>query len=334
MEPLLKQSVGIDISKQTFVASICYLYQTQKQKFSTTCCFENSKTGFNQLVKWVRKNASKQVELVFVMEATGVYYESLASHLHKLKFKVSVLLPNKVKNYAKCLNVKTKTDKIDSRIIARMGAEQQFPSWEPAATIYQAIRSLTRHYQELQKLRTCLLNRKEATTHSAFAEQVVAQAHENLIDFIETQIQQCVESLKQVIKQDKELEEKIERLQTIKGVGFITLAIVIGETQGFALIQNRKQLASYAGLDVREVESGTTVKGKSRISKKGNRRLRTALYLPAMVAAVRNTALKNDYQRIIKNKSNKKIGVVAVQRKLLLLIYVLWKNNQTFQQRE
>lgn len=126
METAVKQSVGIDISKDTFMASICYLYQSGKQDFITTDPFDNTKTGFNQFVKWVRKNTAKEIRTVFLMEATGVYYEQLACHLHKINLPVSVLLPNKVKNYAKCLNVKTKTDKVDAKIIARMGTEQCF----------------------------------------------------------------------------------------------------------------------------------------------------------------------------------------------------------------
>lgn len=100
-------------------------------------------------MKWVRKNYSNKITNTYVMEATGVYYEELAYHLHKLKFNVVVLLPNKVKHYAKSLNVKFKTDKSDSKIIAQMGVEQQLRLWNPPAPIYRRLRLLTRLYEML-----------------------------------------------------------------------------------------------------------------------------------------------------------------------------------------
>lgn len=334
METLLKQSVGIDISKDTFMASICCIYQSGKMDFTTTEPFKNVKTGFNQFVKWVRKNSSKEVQITFLMEATGVYYEQLAYHLHKLSFQISVLLPNKVKNYAKCLNIKTKTDKVDAKVIARMGAEQNLSLWTPPTPVYQQMRLLTRYYQELKKQKTALQNRIEALNHSVFADDFVVQSYQEQLSLLDKQIELCEKKLKTLVKEDEELASKFENVETIKGVGFITIAIVVAETQGFSLITNRKQLASYAGLDVIERQSGTSVRGKSKISKKGNSHIRAALYFPAMVSSVRNVSLRNDYQRIIKHKPNKKIGLVAVQRKLLLLIFTLWKNNEKYQERE
>lgn len=100
-----------------------------------------------------------------------------------------------------------------------------------------------------------------------------------------------------------------------------------------ALINNAKQLTSYAGFDVVERESGTSVRGKTRIPKKGNGRIRAALYFPALVASRHNTALRAVYQRINAGKESRMVGVVSLQRKLLLLIYSMWKNDTVFQDR-
>ena len=117
---------------------------------------------------------------------------------------------------------------------------------------------------------------------------------------------------------------------TIKGIGLITVATILAETNGFNQVKNLKQLASFAGYDVVQRESGTSIKGKTRISKKGNRYIRNALYFPAMVACRHNPDLKATYMRIIQKKPSKMIGQVAIQRKLLLLIYTLWKKDQVF----
>lgn len=116
----------------------------------------------------------------------------------------------------------------------------------------------------------------------------------------------------------------------IKGVGILTIATIIAENQGFENFTNVKQLVSYTGLDVVKRESGTSIKGKTKISKKGNKYIRRALYMPAIVACRYNENLRNTYVNIITRKVSKMIGVVAVQRKLLILIYTLWNKNEHY----
>lgn len=130
--------------------------------------------------------------------------------------------------------------------------------------------------------------------------------------------------IESLVKQDEKLYLKIKKLETIKGVSFMTIVIILAETQGFELINSRKLLASYAGFDVVERQSGSSINSKSHISKKGNSRIRVALHFPAMTAARFNVPLKEDYNRIIvKHPDHKMIGITAIQRKLLLLIYTL-----------
>ena len=117
---------------------------------------------------------------------------------------------------------------------------------------------------------------------------------------------------------------------TIKGVGLLTVAIIVGETQGFSMIENRKQLTSYAGYDVVQKQSGTSLNGKTRISKKGNSHIRAALHMPSFVYIKYNKAVKMNYERINEQKQSKMIGVIAIQRKLLTLMYTLWKTDQVY----
>ena len=151
---LLSQCVGIDISKATFTACLCKRYQDGSIDLSEVVEFPNTKTGFNQLLKWQRKSFSKEVPLSYVMEATGIYYEQLAYHLNKLKLHVSVVLPNKIVHYGKSLNVKTKTDVEDAKVISRFGAERKLVSWTPASSLYKQLRALTRLYGSLQRDKT------------------------------------------------------------------------------------------------------------------------------------------------------------------------------------
>ncbi|MBO9633757.1 MAG: IS110 family transposase, partial [Chitinophagaceae bacterium] len=115
-------------------------------------------------------------------------------------------------------------------------------------------------------------------------------------------------------------------------VSVFIFSIFIAETQAFKLIKNSKQLVSYAGYDVVENQSGTSVRGKTRISKKGNSRIRAALYLPSVVASNHNKPMKIMYDRLNTTKTNKKISLTAIQRKLLVLMFSMWKNDTVFEE--
>ena len=129
---------------------------------------------------------------------------------------------------------------------------------------------------------------------------------------------------------DTAFYDKINRLQTIPGVSFITIICILAETNAFALVSNAKQLVSYAGLDIQFNQSGNKL-GKTKISKKGNSFIRNALYMPALCSSRYNPAMKEFYLRLVEKKPAKKIAVTAVARKLLILIYTLWKNESEFE---
>jgi transposase len=123
----------------------------------------------------------------------------------------------------------------------------------------------------------------------------------------------------------------VDNVCSIKGVGLLTALIVISETNGFELIENKAQLVSYAGSDVVERQSGSSIRGKTRISKKGNAHIRRALHYPALSAVRYEGQLGDLYKRVtLRNPKVKMIGLVAVQRKLLVLIYTLFKKNQPY----
>ncbi|MFD2514810.1 IS110 family transposase [Pontibacter locisalis] len=333
MEQATRQCVGIDIAKKDFTACVCRLSPQSGLCFSKVATFDNSTRGFNQLLKWARKQTGDSPPITFVMEATGVYYEPLAYHLHKLRQTVSVLLPNKVKHFGKSLNVKSKTDRVDARVFAQLGAERHLPAWQPPAPIFKALRELTRHRTDLKQERTVLLNRLSALLSAHEPQAFVLKSHREMIRKFDTEIAKCEARVKAVLQEEGWLQERVNKLLTIKGVGLMSLVIVLAETQGFALISNAKQLTSYAGFDVVERESGSSVRGKTRISRKGNGRIRAALYFPALAASRHNAALRTVYQRVNTGKASKMVGVVSLQRKLLLLIYSMWKSGTVFQDR-
>ena len=150
------------------------------------------------------------------------------------------------------------------------------------------------------------------------------------IAYISRQIGEIEGEIRELINSHQEIKKKVDKVCTIKGVGFLTAVTVIAETNGFNLIRNKKQLVSYAGLDVIVKDSGTKIRSKPRISKKGNKFLRKCLHYPAL-AAIRSTPLmKAQFSRLVSKHGVKMKAAVAVQRKLLVLIYTLWKKDEAF----
>ncbi len=328
-----KQVIGIDIGKDSFYACYSVKYENESSIIKGTKSFDNNFKGMKAFLSWCKKR-DKSVEnpLFFIMEATGVYYEELAYFLYEKTQKVSVQLAQKLAYFAKSNNLKTKTDKVDSKMIARFGIEKSLEDlilWTPPSKEFKVIRDLSREHTSLKKDLTAAESQLHAMEHAHQIYKPVIELKKTMISFYEEQIKIVEKELKLYIKSDEKLAIKIKNIETVKGLGFITIIKVLSEVNGFLLFKNIRQLVSYAGLDVVANESGN-YKGKTRISKKGNARIRSALYMPAMSAANHNKNLKTFYNRVNEGKSVKKHGIIAVMRKLLILIYTLWKKEEIY----
>jgi len=330
---IVKQTVGIDISMKSFYAVYKVKNQEDKITIKGSKSFDNSMLGMKSYYTWCKsRNKSPQCPLIHVMEATGVYYEELAYFLYERDEKVSIQLAQKLKYYAKSINLKTKTDKVDARMIASFGMEKNLLEsglWSPPSKQFKMIRDLSREHSRLTKDLTVAKCQLHALNHSHDIYKPVKRMKLKMIKFYQAQLKLIEKEITKLINKDEKLAQRINNITTIKGLRAITVVKIISEVNGFLLFKNIAQLVSYSGLDVIENESGK-YKGKTKISKKGNARIRAALYMPAVAAATHNTNLKNFYNRINEGREMKKQGVVAVMRKLLILIYTLWKNETTY----
>lgn len=330
MENLVNTAVGIDIAKSTFTAAICKADLLNDLSFSNVELFENNKTGFNKFFKWVKKNSDKNTEVIFLMEATNVYHEKLAYHLNNLKKKVVVLLPNKVNHFSKSLNVKTKTDLVDARIIARMGVERKHKLWNPPQPIFAKIKELTRLHHQLQKQKHVFRNMMTSKQSAMISSKFLNASFKSIIKNIDRQINKVEKEIEKIVKSEDWLFQKITKICTVRGLGLRSVATVIAEANGFSQFNSLKQLISFAGMDIQNHQSGTSINKKGRTSKKGNKSIRRILYFPAISAFRLNPEIRAFYDRVNKGKPSKKIGRMAVQKKLLVLIYTLYKNDLTY----
>jgi len=324
---IIKEAVGIDISKESL--SVCYgsMDINQNINISKAITFSNTSKGHKEFLIWSKKQkSSPETKLYFVMEATGIYYENLAYFLSEEDQQVAVILPNKTNSYSKSLELKSKTDSIDASTLTQFALERQLKAWSITPEIMRSLKQLSREYHSIKMMATQVKNQLHAKEHSYKPlKQTIKRLKEQLRLF-EKQLKTIEYQLHKLVDQDPDLKDRIDKIDKVEGLGFITIVTIVAETNGFALIENQKQLTSYSGLDVVHHQSGLK-KGKTSISKKGNKFIREALFFPAMVAARFNPKLRELYSRLLIKKNIKKVALIAVARKLLLLIYTLWKKN-------
>lgn len=327
----LKYSVGLDIASKKIDICISVIDNNQKVKVVSSKSFLNTLNGFKDMENWIVKNhKEKQVQLVLCMEATGVYHENCALFFSERKYKTSIILPNKAKHYLISLGLKSKNDSIDAKGLSKMGAEQCLELWQPMGKFFYELRQYTRQYQNLQEQKTVFNNQLHALEQAMYKSKKMIKQQQNTINLFEKQLKELEKLMKNLIDSDEVIKQKIANICEIKGIGMLTASTILAETNGFELFKNYKQLVSYAGFDVVERESGTST-GKTKISKKGNGHIRRAMYMPALVAVRHNEKPAVDlYNRTIEKHGIKMKSYVAVQKKLLVLIYHIWKKNEKY----
>jgi transposase len=330
MTKILKQVAGIDVAQDELVVSLGRINETLYKDIYAYKTFANKPSGFAALLVWVSKHANNQASVRYVMEATGVYHEKAAYYLSDQGFEVSIVLPNKISSYMKTLEIKTITDKTASQAICRFGLERSLDLWQKPKRIFRDLKQLTRERDQIVADRVIAKNQLHAEQTEAFPNDRSIYRANQRIKLLDEQEKEIKREIAEFVKTDKELHKKINLITSIPGVGSLTAVIAVAETNGFDLIRNKKQLVSYSGLDIMSKDSGTSVKGKPRISKKGNRQLRKAMHMPALAAIRNDDRFKAIFVRLVSKHGIKMKAAVAVQRKILEMIYTIWATEKPY----
>ena len=327
----LKYSVGLDIASKKIDVCMSVIDRNQRVVVVSSSSFLNTLKGFKDLEDWIiRKQKEKEVPLVLCMEATGVYHENCALYFSERKYNTSIILPNKAKHYLISLGLKSKNDSIDAKGLSKMGAEQCLELWQPMGKFFYELRQFTRQHQNLQEQKTVFNNQLHALELAMYKNKKMIKQQKDTIKLFDKQIKELEKLMKNLIESDEVVKQKVANICKIKGIGLLSVATVLAETNGFELFKNYKQVVSYAGFDVVERESGMST-GKTKISKKGNSRIRRALFMPSFVAVKhKEKALVDLYERTFAKHGIKMESYVAVQKKLLVLIYHIWKKNEEY----
>jgi transposase len=333
-QSIIRYGVGFDVSMKDFAVCFKALDQDEVEKIKGTHKFPNTAKGFKAAAAWIeQKRKDKNIPCRMVMEVTGIYHENLIYFLHEQGYYVSLELGKRVKSYLKSLGYDTKTDKEDAKGIASMALYRKLPLWQPASKEFHQAKQLIRHRSRLVSNRVAYHNQLHAHQTGHHPEPAVGRSIKRHIKQLNKEIKELDQQITTRMKADVELWERVKLIvDTLPGVGLLTMAIVLAETDAFSNVRSAKQLTRYAGYDIIEKQSGKFI-GKTKISKQGNARLRSAMYMPAMshLRTVKEGNLLNLYKRLMPRTGGlTKKATTAVQRKLLCLIYALWKSGQAY----
>ncbi|MGC6431628.1 MAG: IS110 family transposase [Jejuia sp.] len=280
--------------------------------------FTNEEKGFKSLLKRLPETA------LVVMESTGYYHYRLAQFLHNNKVQVSVVNPLSVKRFIQMKLAKVKTDKSDAKAIFNYGLVNNVP-------LYSALTEVQSECVQLFQLLDIYVKKSTATKNKLHGEQalgipskLVYKSLARNLKHIQKEIVVLEERLLFLVKM--EYQHQLTLLQAIPGIGLKTALYLIVLTNGFDKFENSRQLCSYAGITPTIRQSGSSVRGKSRISKVGNRKLRRLMFLASFSAFRHNKACKAIFDRLVAKGKSKKLALIAVANKLLKQAFAIAKS--------
>jgi transposase len=307
--------IGIDVSKKAL--------SLFDGKFNLE--FVNQ-AGLKSLKRYLKKRYKTFKNLGIIFEVTGIYSDHLKAFCIYNQTKTYIINPKQSHHFARSLGQRSKTDKIDARTIYAYQKlidkeKMQVPVIKQEAkrlssylTSYQfALKqriSLSNHIESIQNREPLKLLKQELKRAQRLEDKLLC-------------------NIKAYLQGHPKLKEDYQRLLTISGIGeklAFTLLALFNSYQG----TNRAQMTALVGLDPIQRESGTSVKGKDKITKNGNKYVRKMLYMPALSAIKNNQKISVFYQRLIANHKPKKVAVIAAMRKLLLVAHAIYYNKTEY----
>ncbi|WP_281991572.1 transposase [Aquimarina aggregata] len=308
-----KETYGVDISKDVFDVHGSIVGHHQ---------YKNDEPGFKKLLKALPDSS------LVVMEATGYYHYRLAQFLYKNQVLVSVVNPLSIKRFIQMRLAKVKTDKSDAKAICEYALLNEVP-------IYSALTAIQSECLQLFRLQDAYLKHRTATKNKIHGEVVLGVpskfVYRSLIrnrKQLDKEIAAIESKILSLVKEDQ--QEQLTLLTSIPGIGQKTALFLIVVTDGFSKFETSAQLCSYVGITPTIRESSSSVRGRARISKVSNRKLRNLLFLCSFNACKHNKACNAVYERLVNKGKSKKLALIAVANKLLKQCFAIAKSGRPY----
>lgn len=316
--------VGVDVSAKTLAV---HIYGVKDKKPGE---FDNTPAGHKKLVKYMSQG---KTPVHVCLEATGTYHFDLALFLyHKAHVEVMVINPKIAKNFAVTLSRTDKTDQADAAVLAEYCSRMQFVPWKKPQDEYIKLRGYSRHLASMTYHLVQLKNELHAVEASeGYGQKQVIKSIKQLLRTYERQLNSIEASAREFIRQHEELERYFNLICTVKGIADKSAIQLLGELLILPKGMTKEQWVKHAGLNPCRYQSGTSINKKPRISKTGNRHLRTALFMPALSATRWDPYVRGFYAHLILDQGLKKMqAVCAVMRKLLHAIHAILESNSPY----
>ncbi len=285
--------------------------------------FKNNVTGFRRFIKHLDINSH------CVMEATGYYHYQLAYYLLENSIAISVENPLAVKRFIQMKLSKIKTDKSDSKLICEYAKQVQLKLWEGNSKHQVECLQMTRLLSVYTKQSTMLKNKLHGEAVLGNPSKVVVSSLKRSLKQVKKELDALESKLLILVKQVH--QDLLTRLKSIPGIGNKTALMLVVLTDGFDRFKSGSELCSYAGLTPIIRQSGSSVHGRSRISKIGNQKLRNLLFMCSFNACKYNKACREIYERIVAKGKSKKLALIAVCNKLLKQAFAIAKSGLIYE---
>ena len=314
---------GIEVSAKELVVRL-----RRQEDLEPLRNFTNTPEGHLIILRYLRQ-AGRVVRVC--MESTGLYGLDLALALSGQEgIEVMVANPRAVRHFAQAMMQRSKNDQIDAGVLEQFALHMPFKPWQRPSVATLALHALARRLRELVEMQTAEKNGQHAAGVSKAIPAVVRRDLARSLRAQERAIERLTRQARKLMAQDSQLAERFELLDSAPGIGEASAVQLLGELGVLAPDLEARQWVAYAGLDPRQYTSGTSVHKKPRISKAGNKHLRHALFMPALVAVQHDPHLRAFYQHLLAKGKFKMQALVAVMRKLLHALHAMFKTHQPY----
>jgi transposase len=317
---------GIEVSQLTLVVALRARDHDEPPRE-----FPNTPKGHQSVLRFLQ-HAARPVRVC--LESTGLYGLDLALTLHQARVAVMVANPRAVRHFAQAMMQRSKTDRLDAEVLREFAARMPFVAWRPPSAAALKLMAVARRLEALTDMLAAEKNRLHAASLSQALPVIIRRDVQRSIQTQQRAIDRLALAAQEFILDDPELARRYELLLSIPGVGATSALHLLAELLLLPDGMHVRQWVAYAGLDPREYTSGTSVHKKVRISKAGNKHLRRALYMPALVAVQHEPHLRAFYEHLQARGKTKLQALVATMRKLLHAIFGMFKHDQLFDGRK
>jgi transposase len=302
--------VGVDVGKDEVWASI----ESMKPK-----SFKHNPTGMKSLMNWAKRHA-KGVSVHFCLEGTGVYAVSVVTLLLKVsEERISVVNPAQIKSFANAQLRRCKTDRVDAEVIRQFAEATHPPLWKPPSGSQQELYELVLLRDQLSTEMRRWENRRHSRKYLENVPQVIRKMHQSMIRSLGRQLEKVEQAIRAFVAQDAETAQKVALLTTIPGIAETSSVQLIAYGQRWLTERSPKALVAHAGLAPHPKQSGSSLRGRGSLDKRGNRKIRTLLYMPTVTAITHNPIIRNFYNRLCSNGKPRMVAIAAAEKKLLLI---------------